>query len=363
MTPWPQHARVLITGGAGFIGSHLAERLLALGRQVTVLDDLSTGSLDNLGAVAGHSGFVFIHGSVLDAPLVEALVEESRLVVHLAAAVGVRYILEHPLESIKTNVDGTDILLAACARAGRKVMVASTSEVYGKNTADLLCETSDSVLGPSVVSRWSYATAKKLDEFLALGYAHQYGLPVVITRFFNIVGPRQAGRYGMVLPNFIRAALRNEPIRVFGDGRQSRNFTFIHDCIEALLLLLSTAEAEGQVFNIGGREEISILDLAERVKRLTASASPIVRVPYQVAYPEGGFEDMRRRVPCLCRIGRFTGWAPSTPIDDMIEQTVCYERWCAANLAPVPSAAIPSHQPATAPVQTPLTLSTARDFS
>jgi UDP-glucose 4-epimerase len=347
MTPGPQDARVLITGGAGFIGSHLAECMLALGCEVTVLDDLSTGSLDNLSAIAGRPGFAFIQGSVLDAPVVETLVEDSRLVVHLAAAVGVRYILEHPLESIKTNVDGTEVLLASCARFGIKVMVASTSEVYGKNAAGLLCETSDSVLGPSAVSRWSYATAKKLDEFLALGYAHQYGLPVIVTRFFNIVGPRQAGRYGMVLPNFVRAALLNEPIRVFGDGRQSRNFTFIHDCIEALLLLLAATEAEGQVFNIGGREEISILDLAERVKRLTGSTSPIVRVPYHIAYPEGGFEDMGRRVPCLCRIERLTGWAPSTPIDEMIEQTVCYERWRAAN--PSPTAPIPPHEPAACP--------------
>jgi nucleoside-diphosphate-sugar epimerase len=343
VTARPRHARVLITGGAGFIGSHFAERMLADGHAVTVLDNLSTGSLDNLGAIAGHPLLEFIEGSVLDAPLVERLVKQSGLVVHLAAAVGVRYILERPLDSIKTNVEGTDTLLGACALFGTKVMVASTSEVYGKNSADLLCETADSVLGPSVVSRWSYATAKKLDEFLALGYAESYGLPVIVTRFFNIVGPRQAGRYGMVLPSFVRSALSGVPIRVFGDGNQSRNFTFIRDCVEALVLLLNTPEAEGEVFNIGGREEVSILGLAERVKRLAGSSSLIVRVPYQLAYPEGGFEDMRRRVPCICKIERVTGWTPSTPLDQMIEETVRYERSRAqhATVQPVPAEPAP----------------------
>jgi len=316
--------RILITGGAGFIGSHLAERLIHEGRHVVVLDDLSTGSAANLAALAGHPRFDFVEGSVLDRELVRALVRDSELVVHLAAAVGVRHILANPLTSIKTNVEGADIVLEAAAQSGRKVLIASTSEVYGKNDAESLCETADSVLGPSSVSRWSYATAKKIDEFLALAYAQTWALPVIVTRFFNIVGPRQAGRYGMVLPNFVRAALAGEPIRVFGDGLQTRNFTFIGDCVEALIRLLDAPKAEGEVFNIGGPHEVSILELAQHVRRITGSSSPIVRVPYETAYPEGGFEDMRRRVPCICKIQSTVGWSPRTPIDEMIAATAAH---------------------------------------
>ncbi len=294
--------------------------MVAGGWGVSILDDLSTGSLDNISSLAGRVRFV--GGSILDAGLVEGLVERCDLVVHLAAAVGVRYILDHPLETIRTNVDGARTVLEACARFHRKVLVASTSEVYGKNTADALCETADSVLGPAVVSRWSYATSKKLDEFLALAYVQSCGLPAIVTRFFNIVGPRQAGRYGMVLPNFIRAALAGEPIRVFGDGRQTRNFTFVGDCVEALIRLLLARQAEGEVFNIGGNHEISILELARLVKRITRSGSPIVHVPYEKAYPEGGFEDMQRRVPCICKIQRLVGWAPETSIEEMVTRTV-----------------------------------------
>jgi UDP-glucose 4-epimerase len=318
--------RVLITGGAGFIGSHLTERMLAEGHQITVLDDLSTGWIENLRPSFDYSGFAFVEGSVLDTSLVGRLVEQSDVVIHLAAAVGVRYILEHPLATIKTNVEGTGIVLGACARFKRKVLVASTSEVYGKNSAQSLCETADSILGPSSLSRWSYATSKKLDEFLALAYAATHGLPVVVTRFFNIVGPRQTGRYGMVLPNFIQAALERKPIRVFGDGLQCRNFTFIGDCLDAVLLLLFSKQAEGEIVNIGSPHEISILELAERVRSIAGSSSPIIRVPYAQAYPEGGFEDMRRRVPCICKIARLTGWAPHTTIDEMITHTIGYER-------------------------------------
>jgi nucleoside-diphosphate-sugar epimerase len=316
---------ILITGGAGFIGSHLTERMLAEGRRITVLDDLSTGSIENLRLAFDCSKFEFVEGSVLDTSLVGRLVERSDVVVHLAAAVGVRYVLDHPLATIKTNVEGAGIVLGACARFNRKVLVASTSEVYGKNPAESLCETADSILGPSSLSRWSYATSKKLDEFLALAYAATQGLPVVVTRFFNIVGPRQAGRYGMVLPNFIQAALGDEPIRVFGDGRQTRNFTYIGDCIDALLALLASPPAEGEIVNIGSPHEISILELAERVRSIAGSSSPIVGVPYAQAYPEGGFEDMRRRVPCICKIARLTGWAPHTTLDEMISHTLHYE--------------------------------------
>ncbi len=324
---------VLITGGAGFIGSHLAERFIREGRRVIALDDLSTGSARNLDGLRGEPRFELVKDSVLDAALVQGLAARADLVIHLAAAVGVRHVLDNPLAGMKTNLHGTDNVLDACARLGRKVLVASTSEVYGKNEAGPLCESADSILGASEVSRWSYATAKKLDEFLALGYAEARGLPVVVTRFFNVVGPRQRGRYGMVLPSFVRAALAGEPIRVFGDGRQARNFTFIDDCLDALLALLACPEAEGQIFNIGGGQEISMLELAERVRSLAGSASPIIRVPYEEAYPEGGFEDMRRRVPCICKIQSFTGWSPSTGIDEMIRACVNHQ-----------SAKSPNHQ-------------------
>lgn len=316
--------RVLITGGAGFIGSHLTERMLREGCQVSVLDDLSTGCVENLRGAFDFPSFEFVEGSVLDAPAVRLLVAQSDIVVHLAAAVGVRYVLDHPLATIQTNVQGTHNVLDACAQWGKKILVASTSEVYGKNTIDGLCETADSILGPSSLSRWSYATSKKLDEFLALAYATTHALPVIVTRFFNIVGPRQASRYGMVLPNFIRAALKDDPIRVFGDGLQTRNFTYISDCIDALMRLLRSSAVEGEIVNIGSPQEISILDLAERVRSIVGSSSEIVVVPYVLAYPEGGFEDMRRRVPCICKISRLIGWLPSTSLDEMIGKTIGY---------------------------------------
>ena len=321
--------RVLITGGAGFIGSHLTERLLAEGCRVTVLDDLSTGSLENLAVALGDPRLDFIEGTILDPPLVRRLVRSHDLVIHLAAAVGVRYILDNPLSTIKTNVRGTDILLEAAADAGAKVLMASTSEVYGKNDSESLCEEADSVLGPASKSRWSYATGKKLDEFLALAYARTARLPVVMLRFFNIAGPRQAGRYGMVLPTFVRAATAGEPLRVFGDGCQTRNFTYVEDCVEALWRLLSCPAAEGEAVNIGGSEEISIFDLARRVLHVTGSTSPIVRVSYEEAYPGGDFEDMRRRVPCICKIRRLVGWSPLTPLDDMIRATARLEEQAA----------------------------------
>lgn len=314
--------KVLITGGAGFIGSHLTERMLREGWQVSVLDDLSTGCVENLRCAFDYPGFEFVEGSVLDAPAVQLLVTQSDTVVHLAAAVGVRYVLDHPLATIQTNVQGTHIVLDACAQLGKKTLVASTSEVYGKNTIDGLCETADSVLGASSLSRWSYATSKKLDEFLALAYATTHALPVIVTRFFNIVGPRQASRYGMVLPNFIQAALKDNPIRVFGDGLQTRNFTYVSDCIDALMRLLRSSAAEGEIVNIGSPHEISILDLAERVRSIAGSSSEIVTVPYVLAYPEGGFEDMRRRVPCICKISRLIGWSPTTSMDEMIIKTI-----------------------------------------
>ncbi len=330
--------RVLITGGAGFIGSHLTERMLGEGTRVAVLDDLSTGWIENLRRAFDYPGFEFVEGSVLDRDTVRRLVAESDLVVHLAAAVGVRYVLEHPLPTILTNVDGTHIVLDACAQSRKKVLVASTSEVYGKNPSDALCETADSILGASSLSRWSYATSKKLDEFMALAYASTHGLPVIVTRFFNVVGPRQTGRYGMVVPNFIRAALKNEPIRVFGDGQQTRNFTYVGDCIGALLRLLRSPQAEGEIVNIGSPYEISMLNLAERVRSIAGSSSEIVKVPYDQAYPEGGFEDMRRRVPCICKISRLIGWSPATSLDDTITRTIGPARY------PAPVRVLPSRE-------------------
>ncbi len=331
--------KILITGGAGFIGSHLTERLVAGGRSVVVLDDFSTGSIDNLKALADNPRFTLVEGSVLDETLVKRLAAECNVIVHLAAAVGVRNILHNPLGAIRTNVDGTEVVLRTAASMGRKVLVASTSEIYGKNDSGALCESADSVIGPSSLSRWSYATAKKLDEFMALAYADSYGLPVIVTRFFNIVGPRQRARYGMVLPNFVRSALSGAPIRVFGNGQQTRNFCYVGDCVSALIGLLGENKAEGDIFNIGGPEEISMLDLAARVKHLTGSESPIVTVPYDQAYPDGGYEDMLRRVPCICKIQRLIGWKPTTGLDAIIGETARYQRCVGANLAQEPAAA------------------------
>jgi UDP-glucose 4-epimerase len=338
--------RFLVTGGAGFIGSHLAERLIVEGHTVTVLDDLSTGSLENLRAIERHPRLEFVEGTVLNRRLVHECARAADFVVHLAAAVGVRRVLERPLESLKTNVDGSENVLEACAAFKHPLLLASTSETYGKNSAAELCEDSDSVLGASSVSRWSYAAAKKLDEFLGLAYHTTFGLPVTITRFFNIVGPRQSARYGMVLPAFVRAALAGEPIRVFGDGRQSRNFTYIDDCIDALLRLLGCPLASGKIVNIGGPEEVTILRLAERVRAAAGSNSDIVLVPYHEAYPEGGYEDMRRRVPCTCRLQALTGWRPATSLDATIENMIAYERGRARQDGPPSGSGLTPHAPA-----------------
>jgi UDP-glucose 4-epimerase len=266
-----------------------------------------------------------VQGSVLNRGLVGRLVAASDRVIHLAAAVGVRRILQDPLSSLKINIDGCDNVLSSCAESGKGVLIASTSEVYGKNDAESLCENADSILGPASIERWSYATAKKLDEFLALAYHASYGIPVIVTRFFNIVGPRQSARYGMVLPAFVRSALAGDPIRVFGDGGQTRNFTYVDDCIDALSRLLENPASNGKVFNIGGSEEISIQALAERVRSAADSPSRIEMVSYKDAYPEGSFEDMRRRVPCICLIRGLTGWVPTTSLDSIIRKTIEHE--------------------------------------
>jgi UDP-glucose 4-epimerase len=272
--------KVLITGGAGFIGSHLAERLLDRGDQAIALDDLSTGSMANIEHLEGRPGFSVRVGSALDPPLVRELVDRADVTVHLAAAVGVRLIVERPVHTIETNVRSTEVVLDAAARKQKLVVLASTSEVYGKSSKVPFAEDDDLCLGPTTRSRWAYACSKALDEWLALAYWNEKQVPVIVLRFFNTVGPRQTGRYGMVLPNFVRQALKGEPITVFGDGRQSRCFGHVKDAVESLLRLVATPAAVGQVFNIGANEEVTILELAERVRATTKSSSPITLVPY-----------------------------------------------------------------------------------
>jgi UDP-glucose 4-epimerase len=317
--------RALITGGAGFIGSHLAEGLLATGREVVVLDDLSTGRVENLQAVQGHPRLTLTVGSVRDEALVQKLVDAADVVYHLAAAVGVRLILERPVETIETNIVGTDVMLRAAAGRRIPVVIASTSEVYGKNDKVPLSEDDDRVLGPTTKSRWSYACSKAIDEFLALAYHRERGLPVVVLRFFNTVGPRQTGRYGMVVPRFARQALDGEPITVYGDGRQSRCFTDVEDAVRATIALSTSPEAAGEVVNVGSSQEVAIGELAERVKHLAGSGSPIGLVPYDQAY-QPGFEDLRRRVPDISKAGRLVGYRPQIPLDETLRRVIDFLR-------------------------------------
>ena len=317
--------RVLITGGAGFIGSHLAERLVARGDQVTALDDLSTGRMENLATLAGHERFACHLGSVTDAPLVAALVDRADIVVHLAAAVGVRLIIARPVHTIETNVRGTEVVLSAAARAARLVLLASTSEVYGKGAQVPFREGDDLVLGATAHSRWAYACSKALDEWLAFAYWRERGAPVIIARLFNTVGPRQTGRYGMVLPNLAEQALRGEPMTVFGSGEQSRCFAHVADVVEAILRLLATAAAVGEVFNVGSDREITINALAAMVRAAAKSTSSIVHVPYAEAYAPG-FEDMERRVPDVGKLTRATGFAPTTPLEQIVADVLADHR-------------------------------------
>lgn len=316
---------VFVTGGCGFIGSHLAERLLARGDRVLVLDDLSTGSMENIAHLTDRPNFQYRIGSALDAPLVTELVDRCDVTVHLAAAVGVRLIVERPVHTIETNVRATETVLAAAAKKQKLVVVASTSEVYGKSTQIPFREDHDLQLGPTSHSRWAYACSKALDEWLSLAYAREKGVPVVVVRFFNTVGPRQTGRYGMVLPNFARQALANEPITVYGSGEQSRCFGHVNDAIEGVLRLMGTPAAVNEVFNIGATEEVSILRLAEMVRDTAGSSSEIVRVPYSEAYA-AGFEDMMRRVPDVSKLERTTGFRPRTPLERIIADVVADQR-------------------------------------
>jgi UDP-glucose 4-epimerase len=321
--------KVLITGGAGFIGSHLVEAYLDRGDEVYIIDDLSTGSLDNIKHMQEHDThkdrlFVTI-GTVMNYDRMLELVGICDVVVHLAAAVGVQYILDNPLSSIVTNVRGTEVVLELCNKFKKKVLIASTSEVYGKQNHAPLKETDYSVYGPSVKSRWSYAASKLIDEFTALAYHRTKKLPVLIVRFFNTVGPRQTGRYGMVIPRLVRQALRNEPMTVYGDGTQTRTFTHVQDVIDALISLIEIPEAFGEVVNIGGVEEISILRLAERIREKVGGSSEIRLIPYEEVYPSD-FEDMQRRVPSTEKLKRLIGYTPIMDLNRILDDVIAYHR-------------------------------------
>jgi len=317
--------RALITGGAGFIGSHLSEALLATGNEVLILDNLSTGSIENIAHLKGRPGFEYFVDTVDNEPLLAELIDRSDVVFHFAAAVGVKLIVEQPVRTIETNVHGTEVVLKHANKKKKLVVIASTSEVYGKSDDVPFREDSDLVLGPTPKHRWAYACSKAIDEFLALAYYKERKLPVIVVRFFNTVGPRQTGRYGMVIPTFVRQALAGEPITVFGDGTQSRSFTHVADVVSALIKLVNEPAAIGQVINIGSAEEISISALADRVRRLCESASPIKYVPYDEAY-ETGFEDMPRRVPDLTKVMEMIGYRPRHTLNDILLHVIDYFR-------------------------------------
>jgi UDP-glucose 4-epimerase len=315
--------RFLITGGAGFIGSHLAERLLDRGDRVVLLDNLSTGSMENIRHLKASDRMEYHLDAIDNRQLVAELVDDADVVVHLAAAVGVKLIVESPVRTIETNVNGTQIILEAAGKKRKLVLTASTSEVYGKNTNVPFHEDADLVLGPTTKGRWSYAASKALDEFLALSYWKEKKLPVIVVRLFNTVGPRQTGRYGMVLPNFVKSALDNSTISVYGDGQQSRCFCDVRDTVESLVRLIDTPQSVGEVINVGNTEEITIEALAQLVKKRTNSSSAIEFVPYDKAY-EPGFEDMMRRVPCVDKLRALTGFRPQTPLTEIIDRVSAY---------------------------------------
>ena len=313
--------RVLITGGAGFVGSHLAEALLQRGDEVFVLDNLSTGSIDNITHLKSHPKFHYTIDSVTNEPLLAEMIDTCDTVIHLAAAVGVKLIVESPVHTIETNVHGTEVVLKHANKKKKLVLIASTSEVYGKSAEVPFNEGADLVLGPTEKHRWAYACSKLIDEFLALAYWKERKLPVIIVRLFNTVGPRQTGQYGMVIPNFVRQALAGQPITVFGDGNQSRSFTYVGDVVRAIVALINEPAAIGQVFNIGNGTEISINGLAEKVKAMTGSSSEILRIPYEKAY-EAGFEDMPRRVPDIGKIQKLIGYAPTVELDEILGKVI-----------------------------------------
>jgi len=323
----PGAGRALVTGGAGFIGSHLSEVLLGRGYSVTVVDNLSTGSLENIAHLEGRPGFRFVEGSVTDETLAGGLVGECDVVFHLAAVVGVKLLMEDPVAAIETNVRCTETVLKAALGPGVKVLIASSSEVYGKGNNIPFREDDDVVLGPTSSSRWAYAASKMVGEHLALSYHREKGLPAVVTRLFNTVGPRQTGRYGMVIPNFVGQALAGEPLTVFGDGRQSRCFLYVGDAVRALTALAECPEAVGEVFNVGSTEEMTIMDLARRVLALAPGARPspdadrVVTVPYEQAYGPG-YGDMTRRVPDIAKVRRYTGWEPTYSLEQVLREVI-----------------------------------------
>ncbi len=329
--------RYLITGGAGFIGSHLTERLLEQGQRVVLLDNLSTGSMENIRHLKGSDHLEYHLDGIENRQLLAELVDDADVIIHLAAAVGVKLIVESPVRTIETNVNGTQLILEAACKKKKLVLLASTSEVYGKNTQVPFREDADLVLGPTTKGRWSYAASKALDEFLALSYWKEKKQPVIVARFFNTVGPRQTGRYGMVLPNFVKRAIEQAPIDVYGDGTQSRCFCDVRDTVEALLRLLPLEQAIGEVVNIGNTEEVTIEDLAKIVKQRTGSSSPIQFIPYDKAY-EPGFEDMMRRVPCIDKLHALTGFRPQTSLTEIIDRVSAYFRQKDGLLAAPPAA-------------------------
>jgi UDP-glucose 4-epimerase len=315
--------RALITGGAGFIGSHLSEQLLSQGYRVTVVDDLSTGQLKNISHLEDNPNFSYAIEDIRNIHVIDRLVSECDIIFHLAAAVGVQKIVSEPINTIEVNIGGTEVILQTARRYRKKVMVASTSEVYGKGVTFPFREDDDCLLGPTTRSRWAYATSKAVDEFLSLAYHKEVGLPVVIFRLFNTVGPRQTGQYGMVVPRFIRWALRGEPILVYGDGTQQRCFGNVYNVVDAIHRLSLEPAAVGQVFNIGSTDEVTILQLAERVRDRAGSRSEIQFIPYEDAY-EPGFEDFQRRVPSIDKVTKTIGWQPTTSLDDTIDQMIRY---------------------------------------
>lgn len=322
-TTGPDKSRILVTGGAGFIGSHLVERLLGAGHHLTVVDDFSTGRLENLSVVAEHPHLRIIQSKVSNCAELPEILKHTQFVYHLAAAVGVELVVKSPIHVLETNLHETEVLLEYATPLHVPILLTSTSEVYGKSQKDVFSEEDDLLIGPPHQARWSYACSKLMDEFLALSYAKERALPVTIVRLFNTVGPRQTGRYGMVLPRFIEAALRGVPLRVYGDGLQTRCFCHVADTVEALVRLQNCPAARGEVFNVGSTEEISILELAQTVLAKTGSASVIELVPYHEAY-EPGFEDMRRRKPLVDKLERFTSFRPRTPLDEIVRATAAW---------------------------------------
>jgi len=315
----------LITGGAGFIGSHIAEELLKRGNRVLVIDDLSTGKRENISHLEGDERFSFIQGTILNEPLIESLVEECDMIYHLAAAVGVQFIIRNPIKSIETNVLGTEIVLRLAEKNKKKIIIASSSEIYGKNQKEIFTESDGRVLGTTLTHRWSYSCSKALGEFLALAYWREKRLPVIIVRLFNTCGPRQTGRYGMVVPRFIEQAISGEPITICGDGNQTRSFAYVSDVVNGIVNLGGHPRAVGEIFNLGGEEKITISGLAKKIKRFTKSNSQIIYLPYEEVYGEG-FEDMRHRIPDITKVRSLIGYVPKVGLEDALKKTIEYHK-------------------------------------